>query len=280
METVQTINEVGESSPPVEAMDFPSGLMETVGLSLPEKVVAEEEPKEEPQKEADPVRFDQHPRWKEVMAERDRNLERAIKAEATLEALKAAEKPVEKKEAEAVEADFKDIASIEDSEIYDWVDKDPKGFYANLLKQARHELRNEVLTELKQETSEKDYTARVEKSYKDYADKYPDFADKWNSGEIQKFMDDNPGHNAISAHQMMTGESRLQAERDKAAKEAEEKVLKNLKAKSHARTLESGPSGVSGTQSPGIPDELLNPGKYGGVEKVLMSRFLRRERGE
>ena len=75
----------------------------------------------------------------------------------------------------------------------------------------------------------------------------------WDSGEIVRFIEANPGHNPISAYQAMIYETRMQKAieeaRAKAIKETEEKVNKNWQAKKQARVLGTGPSG------PGVDTE-------------------------
>ena len=268
-ENVQTINTPGDPSPPDSTVSFETNLISTVGLEAPKAEEVKEEARPEEPKED---RFDQHPRWKEIMSQRDTFMERALKAEAQLQA-KAPEKPAEKPE-----LDFKDLDEFESEKIQEWMDEDPKGFYANLLRQARHEIREEVTREIEERNQTKSYESRVEQSYKDYVDKNPDFTEAWNTGSVQKYMDEHPGHNAMSAHMAMTMEDRIASVKKETEKEAEKRILENLKAKGNARGLEAGPS--TGQPSAGVPDELQNPDKYGGKESVLLSRFLRRAKGQ
>jgi hypothetical protein len=114
----------------------------------------------------------------------------------------------------------------------------------------------------------------IEKTYKEFEDKHKDFKPMWDSGEIIKFIEANPGHNPISAYQAMTYETRMQRAieeaKAKAIKETEEKVNKNWQAKRQARVLGTGPSGP-GTDTE--DKELKDVKTQGGLYNVLAKRL-------
>jgi len=112
------------------------------------------------------------------------------------------------------------------------------------------------------------------KTYESYAKANPDFDEMWDDGRIQAFMDKNPGHNAISAHQMLTEETRLKAAADKAVKEFEG-ALRSKRAAS--AVLGAGNMSVP-TDAKAADERLKNPKKFGGVTEVLTARLLERRR--
>jgi len=249
-----------------------------------EEAKAEQEAKDKAEAEeaktkekADSERFDKHPRFKELTTANRELRERLAKADGRIDELA---KQITAKGTK--EPDYKDITGMSAEELNEWRDDDPKAFYANLARQARAEVREELLDEMKEERATSQAKTLEEKqveTYEKYAEKNPDFDEMWDSGAIEKFMRANPGHNAISAHMSLTAEKRtgdtkkdIDAAVTKAIKETEEKILKNIKAKGAASVLGAGPSTAPGP-SEALPDEMKNSKKYGGKTAVLVSRL-------
>lgn len=232
---------------------------------------AQGENAEEGNDEGQETRFDKHPDWQRMKTERNEAREKAIRLEAQLELLKSqGAKPTEDKPAAKEPPTYKDINDMSEDELREWQEDDPKGYAANLLAMVTAKAQEVVDTRTEAEKraeEERQSMTRIEATFKDYADKNPDFSDMWNSGDIQKFMDDHPGHNAISAHQMMTYEKRIAEAKEQAAKEAEERVINNFKAKRNAGVLSEGPSHRGG--SDGTPAELKNTKAHGGLYSAL-----------
>jgi hypothetical protein len=212
---------------------------------------------------ADNERFDKHPRFQELMKERDTFKQElaAIKAQMEVLAPKAAAK-------EEKVLPFKNITTMTKEQLLEWQEDDPVGYAANLYQQMLHETREAI----KVEQAEAQRTNSLKGTYEKYQKDNPDFIGMWNSGELQKFMDENPGHNAISAHKELTEKARIDAAVAKAVKEATEKVQKDFQAKRNAEVISDG-----GTVKvvDGVPDELKNPDKYGGVTQTLAGRLAR-----
>ena len=235
------------------------------------------EPKKDATSEGDETRFDKHPRWQQMLQEREEAKKLAeqeriarAKLEGELEALKR-QPTVEKA---PVKADYKDITALTAEEIAEWQATDPKGFAANMYAQVKAEALMKMQEDLKAEREKEKSRISIEKTYKDFEDKHKDFKPMWDSGEIVRFIEANPGHNPISAYQAMTYETRMQKAieeaRAKAIKETEEKVNKNWQAKKQARVLGTGPSG------PGVDTEdkeLKDVKTQGGLYNVLAKRL-------
>jgi len=235
------------------------------------------EPKKDATSEGDETRFDKHPDWQRMKNERNEAKQQAdqeriarAKLEGELEALKR-QPPVEKAPAKA---DYKDITALTAEEIAEWQATDPKGFAANMYAQVKAEAMTQMQESLKAEREQEKNRISIEKTYKEFEDKHKDFKPMWDSGEIVKFIEANPGHNPISAYQAMTYETRMQKAieeaRAKAIKETEEKVNKNWQAKRTARVLGAGPSGA-GTETE--DKELKDVKTQGGLYNVLAKRL-------
>ena len=217
-------------------------------------------------------RFDKHPRFVELN-ERTKAAEiRAANAEAEVKAL-GDKFNASSQGKEGEELPYKDITKMTDEEIQEWQDNDPKGFHANTLAQAKYELSQDFNADMSNRTIE----GAISKTYDDYAKENPDFDKMWDSGELKIFMDKNPGHNAISAHIMLTAQAKQQDAIDTAVKASEKKFRANLKAKGKSSVLGSGPGSSARTVSETAP-ELKDTKKHGGLNAVLAERSLARDR--
>lgn len=235
------------------------------------------EPKKDATGEEEDTRFDKHPRWQQMMQEREQARQLAeqeriarAKLEGELEALKRQASPT----APPVKTGYKDITALTAEEIAEWQATDPKGFAANLYAQVKEEALNKMREDLKAEQEAERKKISIERTYKEFEEKHKDFKPMWDSGEIVRFIEANPGHNPISAYHALTYENRMQkaiAEaREKAIKETEERVNKNWQAKKQARVLGTGPSG------PGVDTEekeLKDVKSQGGLYNVLAKRL-------
>ncbi|MCE5211841.1 MAG: hypothetical protein LLG40_09840 [Deltaproteobacteria bacterium] len=217
-------------------------------------------------------RYDKDPAWQRIIKERN-------DAKAEIAALKAkdAGKPAgEAKEAATAtegQLPYKDITKMSDEELREWQEDDPKGYAVNLFTQIQFE--TERVQE--QRKSQADVNSKMEATFTNYAKANPDFNTMWDSGEIEDFMTKNPGHNAISAHMAMTQESRIAAAAERAAKEAEERVIKNFQAKRNATVLTDSPAHRSGKDD--IAAELKNTKQFGGKTAVMADRLARMRGG-
>mgnify|MGYP001049731310 CR=1 FL=1 len=152
------------------------------------------------------------------------------------------------------------ILDLEHNDLVTKFQEDPKGVLAAVAEEARQKTLKDV-----QNLLETDKTnSSIQKTYQTYAEKNPDFATMWEKGDIQKYMDANPGHNAISAHMAMTVDARIEAAR----KEAAEKAAKNFKNKKNNQVM----GGGSGARNSNSDAMLKDPKKYGGRAAVAARR--------
>jgi len=130
-----------------------------------------------------------------------------------------------------------DLLAMEHDDLVDLISQDPKNFVAQLTKSISGEL-----TQQMEERSTTDrYNRQVEETFSGYAKDNPDFEKMWDSGELKTYMDKNPGHNAISAHMMLTINKRI----EDAKKEGEQKAINDFKTKKQNQVL-----GSNGSVSP------------------------------
>jgi hypothetical protein len=164
---------------------------------------------------------------------------------------------------------FKDIGAMSDEEVLEWQQDDPKGYYANVLQQAKHEVGQDLAGKM----DERNYESQIEHTFTEFAKQNPDFDEMWDRGELQRYMNTNPGHNAISAYRELTFDKRLADGTKEAVAEAEKKFNEGLKTKRESQTLSSGPAASGGGTVAGkTPPELQDTKKFGGLTTVLAKR--------
>jgi hypothetical protein len=209
-------------------------------------------------------RFDKHPRFQQLMKERDEARLAAAKLEGRLEA--APQKPA----AAPAPPPFKDVSSLSAEQIREWMEDDPKGFAENLEKAAMYKAYNAVQNQMKSKEARDEQMGGLRGTYKAFEEKNPDFRPLWDSGEIIKYIETHPGHNPMSAYDEMTGDKKFSEAIEKAKKEAEEEVTKRFQAKKKATVLSGGPAGAPRTDE---DPALANTKKHGGLNAVLADKL-------
>jgi hypothetical protein len=216
--------------------------------------------------DTDGDRFDKHPRFQQLIQKTNALETQNTQLRQELEGLKT--QPSGQKPADLP---FKDISQMEDEEVLEWQQKDPKGFAENQRLQLRYEMSQEVGGQFDRQN----YESAIERTFESFAQKHPDFDEMWDQGLLKTFMDRNPGHNAISAYYLLTGEQKMEeaveAAKQEATETAEKKFNEDLKARRESKVLSSGPSPTSGTVDT-IPPELQDTKKHGGRTTVLARR--------
>jgi hypothetical protein len=149
---------------------------------------------------------------------------------------------------------------LEHDDLVTMLAEDPSGFIGKITSIVEKSVTERVAME----NATNSYNGKIENTINAYADINPDFEKMWDSGEIKSFMNKNPGHNALSAHMVITMNDKL----EQARKEGAEKAVRNFKAKSGSQVLNGGP---------GVPPEqrdaaLKDPSKFGGRAAVLAAR--------
>lgn len=287
-EVAETINATGDSSTPqagsdelIGTMDIPQETPAADSSEGTQNTQVQDEPQvkdgEKDVKDPDPepqesVRFDQHPRFQELIKEKNtlksENREMAQRLEAIEAKVSEPPKP---------DADEKGLFGMGDEDLLEQFSDDPKAF---LQKFAQH-IEESVTSKFSEATREQSYQDAVNTQYEQFAKDNEGFMDLWNSGEIQEFLNQNPAHNAMSAYYALTANDRktdqegaIKEAVEKAVKETEERITKNFKAKRNAQVLPAGPS--AGGKSADTAPELKDPKKFGGITAVLTQRLRER----
>ena len=166
-------------------------------------------------------------------------------------------------------------------ELAEWAEEDRVGLEANVRAQHMYEEwrdREWYKIQERRERIQEEQRTRIRTTFDSYREKNPDFDKMWKSGEIPKFMQANPGHNAISAHQMLTMDARIKEAAEKAAKETEAKVLADVKAKRSAQVLGGGPA-VTGGGAKDVDAALQDTKQHGGKAAVLARKIIELRKG-
>lgn len=217
----------------------------------------------------DTVPYHKDPAWQRIIKERDEARERAIRAEAIAETMKQQSPPKQESDVPT----YKDPAKLSPQELNEWMLENPTDFLANLEAKLSSEIERKLTTKMEQSRT----MASVEKTFREYEKNNADFRPMWESGEIKRYMDENPGHNAISAHQVLTAEKRIADAAQRAKGEALEQAQKNNQIKRNARVLGGGPASAG---KPAGPDKELSDTKgAGGLNSVLARRLSLLRRG-
>jgi len=217
-----------------------------------------------------PEQFDKHPAWQKLMNKIE-----------TLET-----KLVEKVETETkTDPDIVDIDTLTEEDIAEWRTDDPIGYDKNLRALATRDAAVIIRAELKAEADEK----RTANTFDTYAEENKEnesgtgFMQMWNDGQLQAYMDQNPGHNAISAHLKLTETSKAQSTQAQidagiAAGVAKEKARLAAETKARKRTVGLG-QGPAYTATDTSDDELKDTSKRGGKVAVMADRLRRMRQG-
>lgn len=222
-------------------------------------------------------RFDKHPRFQELNAKAKAEKEARIAAEAKLaqfeKTLDPALFPPDDRR-----PDFKDTSKMSADELREWQEDDPVGYAANLRKEAAWEARQAI----RAETIRNETVSRIEQTFTQYAKENPTFNGMWESGEIERYMNEHPGHNAISAHMALlagrqAGDVQAMIDKavkeavSKATKEAEERVRKDFQAKRGATVITS--AAAARGNDDGVDAALKDTNQFGGTTSVLAARL-------
>jgi len=255
------------------------------------------EPAGDAEGEQEEKRLDQHPRFKEVIAQKNEAKERAEKAEREFANLKreidtlkqSVQRPVQRRQDTG--PTYSNLMDMEDGELVDMMNESPKAFLQNLAQQIHHEISGEI----NKNFSEKERKQQTKQILSDYAKGNDDFVPLYEKGELQKFINANRhmGLNLISAHKLLTGEKKeaeakaslekkikdLESKLEKEVKNAEEKgrqkAEENFRAKKSLKSTKASPARRSGNDD----NELKDTKTTGGRDRTLYQRLLSKRKG-
>jgi len=288
LEDGQTLSTVEDT--PLEADPSPAQSEEPKEESQPISTLGDDEPKaaeEEKPAEAEkevpeaqdtpktPYHLD--PRWQEIME--DRNYWRDIAQKAVSGQIPQQQAAQQQQQEE--ELDFTDITTMTPDKVRDWQEEDPIGYARNLAKQVAYESERrleEKLQARERQQQQEAYKAEVNRQYDNYAAKNPEFTQMFQSGQLHKYMQENPGHNPISAHQLLIAgkkEGEVQEMLKKAKEEGRKEAEKNQQAKRQIRTISRPPERAGIASDSSGEDMLKDTKKYGGMASVITARLNR-----
>jgi len=289
--TEQTLNDVGISSDPAIVDPDSEGIIETVdtgssdddssaetitGSEGKDDAAATDQTDTGKALSGDDDRFDKHPRWQEMRSKTEEAERRAIAAEAENKVLKdmGLHKAPVTHQAPAM-LPYVDIRTLTDEQVADAMRDNPKAFSDNLYLQIKTEAIRDAMAAIKAETAKEQQDRVLQETYVKFEDNNPDFRPMWNKGEIQKFMESNPGHNPMSAYQAMTLPARIEA----ATKEAVEKARKTFETDQLAKRKATTLGKTTQSPQPDTDAELKNAKDSGGVVSVIAHRLARMRAG-
>jgi hypothetical protein len=170
--------------------------------------------------------FSQHPRFQELIKEKNELKDRLSKIEA--EKQQPGKKPESKSK-----YNFNNVMGMEDDEIVDQFTNSPKSFLANFAQQVAHEIMSDVQAEQQAKAQEYEQQTTQQKAVQNLQEFFKDKDDgiaMLQDGTIESFMKQNPGHNPISAYYALAGEQHTKSQVEAAVKKERDKLLKQLKA--------------------------------------------------
>ena len=225
-------------------------------------------PDEQPDLSGDDTRFDKHPRFQKLIQDRDEAREARIRAEAERDYLKQQSEAKPRGETPAeTKPDFINILDMSDDDLREQMDSNPKGLMANLLRQAKVELEEDLTGKF----DERETNRAIASTFENYAKENTSFDDMWKRGEIQAYMKANPGHNAISAHMVLTREAQEKSKIEAAVKEAVEKERRNFRQKKETTVLPQGPQ--TAPTEIDVDAELKDTKAHGGFVNLMTKRI-------
>lgn len=250
----------------------------------------------EPKAEDQPP-FHEHPRWQEMLKERDGLQEQLTTlTEGQQTRLDSLEQrlnqqqqyyegelarwrvPPEQKR-EPVRDPFADIMTKPESEIVEQFQEDPRGFLTTF----GESITRQVMGQVETRNQELDQDRALQTGLQQFATTNEDFMPMVESGRVAQFIQMNPYHNAISAYHELKGhDAAATADSDKERLEKEirdderKKTLASIRAKQGAEVLDGShsatPASGAGTA---VEPELQETGKHGGKRNVITSRLQR-----
>jgi hypothetical protein len=275
--TEETLNETGDTSTPRESADLVSTTEyeaepseEKSKTEEPEKTQETKETKGEDEKGKSVSEAVPYDRFQEMVENKNQWQKRAEAAEKTTE-----KEPVVHED--VLPANFTDLSVLSNDDLSEMMEDKPMNFIKNLATQIQYETLKQVQTMFddnsKQSAHDKQQEG-IKTTFDKYAADNAGFNKMWDTGEIKKFMDANPGHNAISAHQALTVEQRIADAVAEAIEKTEKRKDTQTKTKQSARVLSAGsPARISKESG-----ELKNTKIHGGLTAVIAKRLAARRR--
>ncbi len=239
--------------------------------------------------------FHEHPRWQQMLKERD-DLERQLhETNLTLEEqgrrideydrhlrmmdqltrMQPQAQPVVE---ESPQPDpFDEILSMPEEDIIEEFQKSPRQFLTNFGDSIHNKAMQAAETVAFQRTQED----AVNKGIDQFAEDNPDFMDMVSSGQIARFIEKNPIHNAISAYHTLkitqepeVTDEEIEAYENQIREDERQKTLESIRAKQGAQVLDgSAGAGPDARVTTAVDPDLADTAKHGGKVSVIAQRL-------
>ena len=271
-----------ESTAPSADVDFETpessddGLFSTGFDDVETPVEEPAEPAEEPSTPAEPKQeatptndFHKHPRFQQLVADKQRLAEEAKqlrnKSEESERRLAELERKFTERPAEP---------EPEPEDMMEQMTENPREFFKNLEEKIGRVAMEKFQAQAKEQAAQAAQRQREEKSvsiYKDYFTKNEDALDAWRNGDIQRFQQDNPWADPIAAHKALTETTRIEKARKEALAEAEKNYQAKLKALGRA-PANSKPGATPPPRQEVAPKNLIT---LADTKNYLLSEYLK-----
>lgn len=253
----------------------------------------------EPEAEDQPP-FHEHPRWQELLAERDDLQSKIESLEGDVEGYKTLEDRINQRfqlyereldryrfQPEQIvpqeEPDpFSQILEQPESEIIEQFQEDPKGFLSGF----GESIENRIMRSVDERNIVAETDRALQYGLEHFAEQHEDFMPLVESGEIAHYIQMNPIHNAISAYWAIReagDQTSLDHDREALEQQIREderkKTLASIQAKQGAEVLDGSSSVTPVGSGSSVEPELQDTAKHGGKRSVIAARLKRfRER--
>jgi len=241
------------------------------------KAAADAAAKEDPGK-IDPNRFDQHPRFQELIKGNS-------EAQAAIAALKAQNEMLAKQMTSVTNRPSEPnpkTAQVRDfsKEVEELAAKAETGDLSmgEILPKLTQIIQAQTAEQMTRVASEQERNIKASSLEQQFLTKNPDFIELVQSGALISIKQADPLQDDFTAYQTFKRqeaeasiETKVNEAIERTRKETEAQILKNLKAKGLADTLGEGPSHTPTDQS-GIDSRLKDPKKHGGETLLLAQR--------
>jgi hypothetical protein len=258
-----------------------------------EGVLTSDEPAAAAAEEVPP--FHEHPRWQEMLAERDELKGQVQQQGGTLEEQArrideydrhlrmmdtlSRQQPMQQAMPEQIATDpFDEILAMPEEEIIDEFQKGPRQF----LESFGQSITQKALASAESVAYARAQDDAITKGIDQFADENPDFMDMVIAGDIARYIDRNPIHNAISAYHTLKSQgsdeeydSEMAKYEEQVREDEREKTLASVRAKQGAQVLDgsAGAGGPNAAANTAIDPDLQDTAKHGGKRHVLAQRL-------
>jgi hypothetical protein len=236
--------------------------------------------------------FHEHPRWQEMIAERDGLKAQLEQKDGTLDdqARRINEYDMhlrmmdqysrvapQEAQREAVPDPFDEILSMDEEQIIDEFQKSPREFLQNF----GEKIKTDALQSFEGLAYQRAQEDAVTQGLDHFAEENPDFMDMVYSGEIAQYIEYNPVHNAISAYHTLKAigsSENSEAERETLEQQIREderqKTLESVRVKQGAQVLDgSSATGPSGEARTALGPDIEDTEAHGGKRRVITERL-------